>query len=261
MTSEYGHAPSRAYFGQDGAIYMNGAAFYNGDGTDISAQLDVLDTTVAAELGFLDGALAGTVVASKAVIAGASKEVATLGAVTMTGLTISGAATASDHPINLNSITAVTDDETTDFGNVLKVNRSAGAIGGTHSGIICKHYITGGAVDGTAVVSGLYVNLKYQPTSENAAAEVSLMETHLYSNSSDAIDYGWYCLAPASKIVSLIGISGTMTNLIEFKADGAGGLTVGSDGMTGNPEGGTEDAYITVKIENGQSYQIPLYNA
>ena len=241
-----------------GALKLAGSAV-----TASAAELNAVDgiTAVVGELNFLAGVTAGTVTASKALVVDASKDLATLGAVTVTSLTVAGAATATDHPINLNSITAVTDDETTDFGNIIKVNRSAGAIGGTHSGIICKHYITGGAVDGTGLVSGLYVNLKYEPTSENVAAEVSLMETRLYSSASDAIDYAWYCLAPASKIVSLIGISGTMTNFIEFKGDGAGGLTVGSDAMTANPEGGTEDAYITVRIEGGQSYQIPLYNA
>ena len=217
-------------------------------------------TLTGTEIGYLDGLTAGTVTASKAVVVDASKDIATFGSVTATGVIISGSATL-DHPINLNSITGVTADETSDFGNILKVKRTSGAVGGTQSGIICKHYLEGGVVDGTSVISGLYVNLKYEPTSENAAAEVSLMETHLYSGSSDAIDYGWYCLAPASKISALIGISGTMTNLIEFKADGAGGLTVGADGMTASPESAQEAGYITVKIEGGTSYQIPIYAA
>lgn len=177
------------------------------------------------------------------------------------GIVIDNPATGVSLPINMNSITAMTGDETTQCGNVIKINRSAGAIGGTHSGAIIKHYITGGAVDGTGLVSGLYVNLKYQPDSENAAAEVSLIETHLYSGDSDAIDYGWYCLAPDSKIGALLGVSGTMASFMEVKASGAGGFTVSSDGMTKNPESDTEDGYLTVNIEGGASYQIPAYAA
>jgi len=175
-------------------------------------------------------------------------------------ITVTGVATL-DHPINLNSITAVTADETADFGNILKVNRSSGAVGGTHSGAIIKHYLGGGAVDGTAVVSGLYVNLKYEPDSENAAAEVSLIEAHLYSNASDAIDYALYVLAPASKIDSLFGVSGTMTNFLEVKAAGAAGMTVSSDGMSGDPHTDNEAGYLTIKVEGGLSYQIPFYSA
>jgi hypothetical protein len=44
-------------------------------------------TISATELGFLDGVTAGTATASKAVVLGASKEIATLGAVTMGALT------------------------------------------------------------------------------------------------------------------------------------------------------------------------------
>ncbi len=214
----------------------------------------------AAEAAVLVGVTPGTAAASKAVVLDASKDIATLGAVTLTNLIVAGAV-GIDHPIDLNSVVGVTADEVGDFGNIIKAKRTSGAVGGTHSGIICKHYLEGGAVDGTAVVSGLYVNLKYEPDSENAAAEVSLIETHLYSSGSDAIDYGWYCLAPANKIGAFLGVSGTMTNFLEVKADGDAGLTVGNDGMTADPESGTEDAYLTVKIEGGTSYQIPLYAA
>jgi len=245
---------------QTGCVFQHtdggaGTAFYVNEGSNTSCAFAAVAGLTAAQEALL-GATAGTVSASKAVIVDASKNISGFASVT-----IAGAATGVDHPIDLNSITAMTGDETVDCGNLIKINRSAGAIGGTHSGIICKNYITGGAVDGTGLVSGLYVNLKYEPTSENAAAEVSLMQTHLYSDASDAIDYGWYCLAPNSKIDSLIGISGTMTNFIEFKSATSGGLTVGSDGMTKNPENDTEDAFLTVKIEGGASYQIPLYTA
>jgi len=184
------------------------------------------------------------------------------GTATISGsLVFPGAATGLDHPINMNSITAMTGDETTDCGNVLKISRSAGAIGGTHSGVIVKNYITGGNVDGTALVSGLYVNLKYEPTSENVAAEVSLMQTHLYSDSSDAIDYGWYTLAPDSKINALLGVSGDMTYFMEVKGDGNAGMTVSPGGMHKDPTSDAEAGYITIRIEGGEIYQIPFYDA
>jgi len=254
------------------------AQVLNGDGKDISRQLDDLDLFSTVELTQLDGVTAGTVAASKALVVDASKDLATLGSVTATtftdgtatltagaasglaSVTIAGAATGVDHPINLNSVTAMTGDETTDCGNILKINRSAGAIGGTHSGIICKHYVSGGDVDGTGLVSGLYVNLKYEPDTANAAAEASLIEAHLYGDSSDAIDYGMYMLAPNSKVGSMFCASGTMTNFLHCKAAGAAGVTVSSDGMTADPEGSTEDGYITIDIA-GTSYQIPIYVA
>ena len=202
-------------------------------------------TTADINAGTVDAVLGGT----------------TPAAASVTDVTISGAATGLAYPINMNSITAMTGDNTTACGNMIKMNRSAGAIGGTHSGALIKNYITGGAVDGTGLVSGLYINLKYQPDSENVAAEVSLIQSHLYSDASDAIDYGWYCLAPTSKISSLLGVSGTMTNFLEVKSSGAAGVTVSADGMAAEPHTGDEAGFITIKVEGtGESYQIPFYN-
>jgi len=53
---------------------------------------------------------------------------------------------------------------------------------------------------------------------------------------------------------------GTFTNFLEVAATGDGGVTVGSDGMTKNPESNTEDGYITVKV-GSTSYQVPIYAA
>lgn len=75
MASEAGHEPGRAYFGRDGALYLNGAPTYNSDGNNIKAQLDVLDTTVAAELSFIDGAVAGTLTASKTIVVDSSSQI------------------------------------------------------------------------------------------------------------------------------------------------------------------------------------------
>lgn len=112
MASEVGHHSSRCYIGQDGALYMNGAAFYNGDGNDISAQLDVLDTTVAAELAYIDGVTAGTVTASKALVVDANKQLNELqvAAQSVTPNNDSGAASTINAGVTAVDVGAVTND-------------------------------------------------------------------------------------------------------------------------------------------------------
>ncbi len=68
MAAEAGHAASRVYRDQDGNFHLNGASFFNDAEEDISPALESLDQISIAELEFLDGALAGTVVASKTVV-------------------------------------------------------------------------------------------------------------------------------------------------------------------------------------------------
>ena len=72
--SEAGHAPNRCYVDQDGDLHLNGANFRMDESGSI------LSTT---ELGFLDGVTAGTVTASKAVVADANSGISGLGTVTM----------------------------------------------------------------------------------------------------------------------------------------------------------------------------------
>lgn len=43
MAAEVGHHTNRAYFDQDGAFHMNGAAFFNDAETDIAAALETLN--------------------------------------------------------------------------------------------------------------------------------------------------------------------------------------------------------------------------
>ncbi len=68
-SAEAGHHANRVYTDHDGDFHLNGAKFLNSDENDIAAQLDVLDTLVAAELTFVDGAVEGAVTASKVVVA------------------------------------------------------------------------------------------------------------------------------------------------------------------------------------------------
>lgn len=79
--------PSRCAIGPDGAFYLNGAAFYNDAGADISGSLESLNSVAPAELAFIDGVTAGTATADKAVVLDASKGIATITSATITTLT------------------------------------------------------------------------------------------------------------------------------------------------------------------------------
>jgi len=68
MAEEFGHHASRSYMDQNGAFHLNGAAFFNDAEADISASLEVLNDIAPGELGFLDGVVAGTFAASKAMV-------------------------------------------------------------------------------------------------------------------------------------------------------------------------------------------------
>lgn len=57
---------------------------------------------------------------------------------------------------------------------------------------------------------------------------------------------------------SVIECNVPATNLILVGASGDGGVTVGSDGMDGDPEGDQEAGYITIVV-GSTSYQVPFY--
>lgn len=61
-----------------------GSQFINRDGNDIADQLDVLDTIDSTDLTKIDGITNGTAAANKAVVLGASKEIATITTATIT---------------------------------------------------------------------------------------------------------------------------------------------------------------------------------
>jgi hypothetical protein len=75
VAQEEGHEPNRIYFGQDGAFYLNGAAFYNDANADVSASLEVLNAVTATDLQRLESLTPGTVTASKTVTVDANKNV------------------------------------------------------------------------------------------------------------------------------------------------------------------------------------------
>lgn len=95
---EAGHHPNRVYIGQDGALYLNGAAFYEDANNDISGSLEVLDTVTAAELQLLDGVSAGSITASRVVTVDGSSNVGNLNDVQLgdDGELQLGAATGGD---------------------------------------------------------------------------------------------------------------------------------------------------------------------
>jgi hypothetical protein len=57
--AESGHHPGRSFLSRDGEFHLNGAAFFNDGGDDISAALELLDD-VTTELSILDGVTAST---------------------------------------------------------------------------------------------------------------------------------------------------------------------------------------------------------
>lgn len=59
---------------------------------------------------------------------------------------------------------------------------------------------------------------------------------------------------------SLIFTKDSATNFVDVDNSGNGGFTVSNDGMTADPETGTEDGYITIRI-GGNTYQVPIYAA
>ena len=87
VAQEFGHEPNRVFIDQSGNFNLNGAAFYDDANNDISGSLEVLDDVSATELGYLDGLTPGTATASKAVVLGSSKEIATITTATITTLT------------------------------------------------------------------------------------------------------------------------------------------------------------------------------
>jgi hypothetical protein len=77
------------YLGNDGSLTLDGT-------TITAAEIAALGGTGldATELGYLDGATAGTAVASKAVVLGASKEIATITTATITNVNVGADASA-----------------------------------------------------------------------------------------------------------------------------------------------------------------------
>lgn len=71
-----------------------GCTVINRDGNDIAAQLDTLDTVTAADLTKIDGITDGTAAANKALVLGASKEIATITTATITNVDAGASGTA-----------------------------------------------------------------------------------------------------------------------------------------------------------------------
>jgi hypothetical protein len=90
-TTEAGHEPDRFYVDADGQAHLNGSSLY----------LDEVGTAfTGTEASYTDGVTPGTAAASKAVILGSSKEIATITSATITTLTtdaISVAAESAEH--------------------------------------------------------------------------------------------------------------------------------------------------------------------
>lgn len=94
------HHPNTPYTDGDG-FHLNDGKVLNDAGADIAGSLEVLNSTTTSELGFIDGAVEGTLTASKAVVVNSSSQIDTFettGVLTVGGkiaLKLSGGAASS----------------------------------------------------------------------------------------------------------------------------------------------------------------------
>jgi len=147
---------------------------------------------------------------------------------------------------------------------------AAGTFTGTNSGLIVKQYDADNTVvHNESELCGLYVNLK-QLSAMLVGGKSALISAHNYGSGGDyqVVDFGLRLFGDLVDGIEITG--GTVTSAIKLDtctaltnvlklADGVG-CTVGSDGMTKDPEGGAEDGFIALTI-GGVGYQIPVYTA
>jgi len=156
-------------------------------------------------------------------------------------------------------------------GHIIKGTLAAsGTYTGTNSGLIIKSYdADNSVVHNESELCGLYVNLK-QLSAMLVGGKSALISAHNYGSGGDyqVVDFGLRLFGNLVDGVEITG--GTVTSAIKLdtctaltnvlKLADSVGCTVGSDGMTKDPEGGAEDGFITIDI-SGTSYQIPVYTA
>jgi len=92
MASEAGHAANRVYTDQNGDFHLNGAKFFNDAEADMAPGLESVGSVSDVEMAFLDGALAGQAVASKAAVADSNAGIGFVGRLTTTDAVASGTA-------------------------------------------------------------------------------------------------------------------------------------------------------------------------
>jgi hypothetical protein len=98
MTAVAGHASGRAYIGPDGALHLNGATVFDANEVDITDELNAVTGLSATEVGFLDGATAGTPTNSKCVVLGSAGQLGTVVSGTFsTSMTVTNTFTATNN--------------------------------------------------------------------------------------------------------------------------------------------------------------------
>ncbi len=156
-------------------------------------------------------------------------------------------------------------------GHLIKGTATAGdTFTGTYAGLIVKQYDADNTVVHTeSELCGLYVNLK-QLSAVGGGGKSALISAHNYGSGGDyqVLDFGLRLFGDIVDAIEITG--GTVTSAIKLDtcsaltnvlklADGVG-CTLGSDGMTKDPESGAEDGFITIDV-GGTGYQIPIYTA
>ena len=194
-------------------------------------------------------------------IAGSNAFALTATAGTFDAGIVIGGGTGTQNPLDMDSITSyATAGATGTLGNVVKQNLSGSVTHtATTAGLVVKNYTDGQTINGNYELSGSITYLKNKAT-QSGGAKSSLASFHRHSSSTTNVDYGLRVFAANSTLTTFIYASGTMTNFFEAVADGAGGATLGSDGMNKSPNSETEDGYLTI-IVGGTSYEIPFYEA
>jgi hypothetical protein len=159
-----GHHINRFTVDQGGDVHLNGCKFYNDAGLDISSSLEVLNDIVPGELNVLDGAIAGTVVAEKAVVVDASKDIGTFGAMTAASLTLSGTTATALTLSGVNATSGIlfsgTIDRCLDFGTLTVGTTTDGVLMRAGTGIGAS-----GLAFGTANMRAFALYLRYTATS------------------------------------------------------------------------------------------------
>jgi hypothetical protein len=193
--------------------------------TATAAELNILDgvTSTAAELNLLDGSVAGTAVASKAVVLDASKNIATIGtidcgAITSTGSSSFGATSFGDNDItNVGNIAL---DSITADGSTITITGNTTFADGAYDFDIASHDTSNGLKLGGALVTATAAELNILDGVTTTASEINKIDGGTAREAVTIVD--------ADGI--LLNDGGTMKMVLasSFKTYASGGSTVQS---------------------------------
>lgn len=266
MVSELGHHPNRVYIGQDGALYLNGGAVYNGDGNNIATALNDLDALSTAELAFLDGVTAGAITASKAVVANSD------GAITNTGdhVKIWPRLTNGDVAGKTVRIGSITNTGTANsfIGFQSKPGQGASMANDVIGGEISPRINDTFALTGTGSIIGLHVDCYLKGTTGNIAGDVRGLQCELVDDGGSSRTVSGYVTHLRIRSNLSCTVTGKYTAIRVENEEGTKALdaliqfTAGSGALveSSGTVGGTQDKAIKIIIDS-TTYYIPLHTA